>query len=70
MKAMQHSWYDMKSFIGAMCSLLFMWMAKIFMWMGIASLQDLAIVFSIIAAGTTIVYNVVKTVKEFKNKKQ
>ena len=66
---MQHNWYDVKSFTGAACSILFAWMAKIFAWMGITSLQDLAIVFSILAAATTIIYNVVKTVKEIKSKK-
>jgi hypothetical protein len=69
MKAMQHNWYDVKSFAGAMCAILFAWMGKVFMWMGITSLQDLAILFSIIAAASTITYNIVKTLKEIKNKK-
>jgi hypothetical protein len=68
MKAMQHNWYDIKSFIGAMCALLFAWMGKVFMWLGISSLQDVAIMFSIIAAATTIIYNVQKILKEYKNK--
>ena len=69
MKAMHQDWYDMKSFTGALLALLFAWMGKVFMWLGIASLQDMAIVFSIGAAATTIAYNLVKTWKEFKNKK-
>ena len=66
---MQHNWFDAKSFVGAFCSLMLVWMGKIFAWMGITSLQDLAIVFAIGASATTVIYNVIKTVKEIKNKK-
>ena len=65
---MQHNWYDIKSFTGAMCALLLAWLGKLFMWLGISSLQDIAIMFSIIAAATTITYNLQKIWKEFKNK--
>jgi len=59
---MQHDWYDIKSFAGALISIFLMWMGNV-------TLQEFTTYMGIAAAATTIIYNVVKTVKEIKNKK-
>jgi hypothetical protein len=62
MKAMEQSWYDVKSFFGALITIFFT-------WIGTMTPQDWATVMAVGAGATTIIYNLVKTWKEFKNKK-
>jgi hypothetical protein len=63
MKAMEQQWYDGKSFLGALLTILFA-------WIGTITPQDWATIMAVGAGATTIIYNIVKTIKEIKNKRQ
>lgn len=59
---MEQNWYDGKSFGGALLTIFFA-------WMGTLTLQDWATIMAVGAGATTIAYNIIKSVKEIKNKK-